>query len=504
MRVLLDTNIIIHRENKCPTNYSVGHLFRWLDKLKCEKLVHPLSKKEIGNYIPSDPHESMDFKLDAYEEMQTTAPMATEVSDIAAELDKDNNDVIDSALLNEIFQKRVDILITEDKKLHYKAARLGINHKVFSINAFISFASAENPALVEYKTLAVQKKYFGDIDVRNVFFDSLRETYVGFDEWFARKCNEEAYLCEDNANGILGFLYLKTEYSAENYSDITPPFTPKKRLKVGTFKVDATGFRLGERFIKIIFDNAIERSVDEIYITLFENHPELETLEVLLLRWGFKKYGVKTGTGEIVLTKRMRYYSPTLTAKQNFPNILYNNRKFIMPILPKYHTSLLPDSILRNENESDFLENMPFRYALQKVYISFISNTNASHGDLVIFYRTGEPGNAKHTGVLTSVAIVEDIVSGFSSKEEYLRHVQNRSVFNSDELEGFWNRFREHQLVLKFIFVKNFSKRPILEFLWENNIIAASKGPRPFTQISDNQFEMILREARTDLSRYWS
>lgn len=47
MRVLLDTNIIIYRENKKMTNYSIGHLFRWLDKLKYDKLIHPLTKKEI-------------------------------------------------------------------------------------------------------------------------------------------------------------------------------------------------------------------------------------------------------------------------------------------------------------------------------------------------------------------------------------------------------------------------------------------------------------------------
>lgn len=34
MRALLDTNIIIHRENKRVSNYSIGHLFQWLDKLK--------------------------------------------------------------------------------------------------------------------------------------------------------------------------------------------------------------------------------------------------------------------------------------------------------------------------------------------------------------------------------------------------------------------------------------------------------------------------------------
>lgn len=47
MRALLDTNIIIHRENKRVSNYSIGHLFRWLDKLKYDKVIHPYSISEI-------------------------------------------------------------------------------------------------------------------------------------------------------------------------------------------------------------------------------------------------------------------------------------------------------------------------------------------------------------------------------------------------------------------------------------------------------------------------
>ena len=71
MRVLLDTNIIIYRENKKMTNYSIGHLFRWLDKLKYDKLIHPLTKKEIAVYKYVDPAEAMTLKLDAYQELKT-------------------------------------------------------------------------------------------------------------------------------------------------------------------------------------------------------------------------------------------------------------------------------------------------------------------------------------------------------------------------------------------------------------------------------------------------
>ncbi|MDD3336478.1 MAG: PIN domain-containing protein [Eubacteriales bacterium] len=503
MRVLLDTNIIIYRENKKMTNYSIGHLFRWLDKLKYDKLIHPLTKKEIAEYQYADPAESMTLKLDAYQELKTQAPMAEHVTTFAKAADKNENDRVDMALLNEVYQGRVDLLITEDKRLRKKAETLGLGHKVFSINAFLSVVTNENPSLIEYKALAVRKILIGEINVRDSFFDSLRSAYAGFDTWFNSKCDEDAYICQDDTGQLLGFLYLKTESADENYSDITPIFRPQRRLKIGTFKVVATGFRLGERFIKIILDNAIERNVDEVYVTLFEDRAELETLATLLLRWGFEKYGMKNSTGETVLTKQMKHYLTELTPRQNFPNIVYNKQKFILPILPQYHTSLLPDSILRNENESDFLAKTPYRYALQKVYISFSPERNIKPGDIVVFYRNGVAGNAGHTAVLTSIAIVEEAIYGFTSKEDYMSHVQNRSVFTDVELEQFWRQHRGNQIVLKFIFVKSFAKRPILKFLWDNDIIAFPSGPRPFTRISDDQFNMILNEAQTDLSHYW-
>lgn len=84
------------------------------------------------------------------------------------------------------------------------------------------------------------------------------------------KSESDAYVFKNN-EGIQGFLYLKTEEKDEDYSDFDPQFMPKRRLKVGTFKINSTGIRLGERFLKIIFDNALKRDVDEIYVTMFRN-----------------------------------------------------------------------------------------------------------------------------------------------------------------------------------------------------------------------------------------
>lgn len=50
------------------------------------------------------------------------------------------------------------------------------------------------------------------------------------------------------------------------------------------------------------------------------------------------------------------------------------------------------------------------------------------------------------------------------------------------------------------IFVKSLSKRLTLGYLWEHNIIAAPGGPRPFTPITDEQFDMIVKDSETEIT----
>lgn len=502
MRILLDTNIVIHRENKRVTNYSIGHLFRWLDRLKCDKIIHPHTVEEIRKYRDPETQDAIAVKLESYEIIKTVLEPDITFLSLIKEPERSPNDHIDNHLLYEVYLGRVDLLITEDKKLRNKAIRIGLVDKVFSINAFISKATGENPALIEYKALSVEKVYFGNVDYQDAFFDSFRRAYNGFDRWFLRKCDEEAYICRSNTGKILGFLYLKTEGLEENYADIEPAFSPKRRLKVGTFKVESTGFRLGERFIKIILDNALQRNVDEIYVTLFTDRAELAALNELLDRWGFEYYGVKhqRNGDERVLVKKLNSLNPDFSPKENFPNINYRCNKFIMPIYPKYHTSLLPDSKLANENLIDFLGYEPHRYALQKVYVSWARTNGAKPGDLILFYRMGESyENKKYKSVLTTVAMVDEIVENIKSEEELLAICQNRSVFTTEELKSFWQKNRYNIKVLKFVFVKSLTRRITLGELWDLGVVSAPNGPRSFSRLTDEQFDTLLKISGTNV-----
>jgi len=502
MRVLLDTNIIIHRENSIISNYSIGHLFYWLDKLKATKIIHQYSIREIQKYKDEDQLNVFNMKLKSYNVLQTIIEPNQIFLSILNDFNCSDNDIIDNTLLYEVYSNRVDVLITEDKKIIQKAKILNIGEKVYSVNRFIEKSTLENPEQVKYKMLNVRQKYFGDIDINSIFFDSFKNDYKEFEHWFNQKCDEIAYVCEDDDGELLGFLYLKVEDENENYNNIYPTFEKAKRLKVGTFKVESTGFRLGERFIQIIFDNALLYNVDEIYVTLFNKRDELIVLQDLLKQWGFVEYGAKSTINgeEIVLVKKINQYNLNFATKQNFPNVLYNKTKFILPIMPKYHTTLFPDSILRNESVYNFIDNLPHRYALQKVYISWAPERNISSGDLLLFYRMGDKEPKCYSAVVTTVGVVDSIIDKFQNKEDFLQHCQNRSVFTNQELDDFWSRHKDRLMIIKFIYLRSLENRLNLNYLWGKNIIEAPNGPRPFTRINDEEFDIILQDANTKIN----
>ena len=63
MRVLLDTNIIIHREASRVVNQDIGTLFNWLDKLHYTKCVHPLTADELNRHQDANTVKTMQVKL---------------------------------------------------------------------------------------------------------------------------------------------------------------------------------------------------------------------------------------------------------------------------------------------------------------------------------------------------------------------------------------------------------------------------------------------------------
>lgn len=494
MRILLDTNIIIHREASKVYNQDIGLLFHWIDKLHYEKCIHPATVEEINSFQDEEVVNTMKIKIVNYTVLKTLSQDTPETLYLNS-LDKIQNDFNDTSILKELFNNRVDYIITEDKGIHRKAIYLGISEKVFKIDSFIEKASFENPELSDYKVLSIKKEFFGNINLRDDFFSSFLEDYKEFEWWFNKKADNISYICNTNGE-VKAFLYLKVEEAnSEQYSDISPKFSPKKRLKIGTFKVESTGYKLGERFLKIIFDNALRNNVEELYVTIFDKREEQQRLISLLEEWGFVHWGTKeTKNGiEQVL---VRDFSKKINANPqlSFPFISRNTNKFIVPIYPEYHTELFPDSILNNESPENFVENEPHRNALKKVYISRSFNRDLSPGDLIIFYRTG--GN--YQGVVSTIGIIESIIDDIPSEDKFINLCRKRSVFSDDELKKYWNWTPNNRpFIVNFLYVDSFPTPKVnLNRLKELNII--NSAPRGFEPIENTKFVELMREAKTN------
>jgi hypothetical protein len=496
-RALLDTNILIHREGRKVVRDDIGTLFRWLEELKYERLVHPDSVEEVRKHADLEVVRTLERKLESYKTLKTRAPDTPEIAKLR-ESDKDENDDVDTSMLAEVAADRVDVLITEDRDIHRKAALLGLAGRVFTIDAFLEKVTAENPALADYKVLSVKKELFGNVDVSVGFFDSFRADYPGFDGWFNRKADETAYVCRSDHGEIVAFLYLKREGADEDYRDIEPPFKRAKRLKIGTLKVVSNGFKLGERFLKIVFDNALRYRVSAIYVTIFRHTVDQYRLIRLLEDWGFAHHGTKNGDELVYVrdfTPRVDASDPRLT----FPYISATARKWVVPIYPAYHTELLPDSILKTEDPDDFEDNKPNRNALSKVYISRSYERALSPGDIIVFYRTkSDDGPAWYTSVATSIGVVQEVVDGIPDLKTFLAACRKRSVFTDKELQEHWDWSRSRPFVVNFLFVYSLPKRPNLKALDEIGFVKSGAVPRGFARVSDDSFEKLLKISNAD------
>ncbi len=300
--------------------------------------------------------------------------------------------------------------------------------------------------------------YFRDINLNDTFFDPLKNDYAEFSDWFNRKSNnnEAAYLLTNDSGSVDGFMYLKTERGVIN--DTCPPLPDGLHLKVGTFKFNSQGTRRGERFLKKIFDFAIEFNVDDIYVTVFDKHSYLIRL--------FEKYGfiirgkkITINGEELCLVRNMRalQYNPAL----DYPLIDTRiSNPHLLGILPMYHTRLFPDSILSNEN-SRIIEDVSHTNSIHKIYICSMDHvTTFKPGDPIIIYRTSDgKGLAKYRSVATSICIFEEYrsVNSFQTKDEFIEYCRSYSIFPINELNKIYNEKR-YIHIIKFSYNVAFKK----------------------------------------------
>ncbi|MBY3125545.1 N-acetyltransferase [Rhizobium laguerreae] len=337
---------------------------------------------------------------------------------------------------------------------------------------------------------------FKDVDLSDKFFDSLKAQYQEFSDWFLKKAAEPVYVIDDDGGkGIRGFLYIKVETG--EIIDVQPPLPAKRRLKVGTLKVNAKGTKLGERIIKRIFDHAILEDVSEIYVTVFDTHASLINL---FKRYGFEQKGVKTTPNgeELVLLRSFETLANDIV--KDYPLMQTSGKsKWLLAIKPEFHTDLLPDSILKTEDRASEAD-VPHTNSIHKVYIAGLSLNRMKRGDLVVIYRTTDiQGKAYYRSVATSVCVVEETYARkyFKDADAFVAFAKDHSVFGEQQLR---DRYADGKplYIAKLTYNAAFVKRPNRGALLDIGITTQPKWD--LRALSDAQFSSILELGKVDAS----
>lgn len=351
--------------------------------------------------------------------------------------------------------------------------------------------------LKSYDVLSVEQRKFSELNLNDSFFDSLKDDYPGFSDWFWKKGNETAFIV-DNKNGIQAFLYMKIENEYEDYSQFITQLKPAKRLKVGTFKITLNGHYLGERFFRIILEHAIMNNVEEVYVTIFPKRDEQKLLINFMVLFGFEIFTKNRDTDEMVFVRKMKTILEDEPSLKNYPYITSSAERnyYMLAIDTVYHTKLIPDSIIREENPNDFTSDITAANAIQKTYIGnyWIS---PQPGDVIIYYRMKPAGDnrpAKYAATLTGFGIVSEAHKNISSYEKINELVSKRTVLTPKEIKEKL-ALKKSVNILKFFDEYSFKVRPIRNFLLESGILISDRD-YPSKKISSEQFDMILKEAK--------
>jgi predicted nucleic acid-binding protein/ribosomal protein S18 acetylase RimI-like enzyme len=434
MRILIDTNILIHLEDNKVINKSFAKFYQLAISNKCDLYYHPACLKDLKRDKDVERQSITLSKLDKYVLMPDPAVPTEEFHQKCGV--KKANDEIDNVQLYQIVKNYIDYFITEDKGIQEKAEKLNFKKKVLSIKEGLILLDEKYTLVIPQHPL-LKECSIRDIEgeINDNFFDSLRESYSGFNEWFL-KCAKENRRCYSlRVDTKLAAILI---FHKEKKSDHELPNVNEDALKMCTFKVAETafGYKLGELFLNKMFDLCIKGGINYLYLTVFPHHAQLIEL---LTRYGFTRYEYinKNNKEELRMIKSLRKsdYVGSFQSISAHPFYYDDSRinKFVIPIDPKFYDTLFKDGKFRaktlfDETESSLNEIEGNTFS--KAYLCKSKRVTMKEGDLLFFYGSKDIKSIEPVGVLDSVTYTKDI-------EEIKNLVKRKTVYSDLQLEEF-------------------------------------------------------------------
>ena len=489
MRILLDTNILILRENNHVIPSNVAQLMSLLNGLEnCSIHVHPLSIAEINKDQNIQRRDVNLSKITSYAVLNDYPDYQSDIIyNQAVNTPKSSNDIVDNQLLYCVYRNIVDYLITEDQELLSKADILGLETVINTNEAITVFEQFYPVTNINLLQSFINDKAF-NFNLQDDIFDSLKEEYHEFPTWWKKIANRNVYAYKSSEGKINALLIPKIE--TNETIDCIPYLKYNKVLKICLFKVasHAQGLKLGERLLRIAFDFAINNNIEDIYLTHFCK--EKDYLVHLIEGFGFYKYGVNS-RGEGVFIKRIikdkndNNTDMSYLNKRYFPSFCSDTSisKHIVPIQPEFHEKLFPDyTPTVKQMKLDILRDTPSEgNSIKKAYICNANTTKIKQNDILLFYRTHDVMS------ITTLGIVESVYYKQKNPDEILKLIAKRTVFSFDEISKLCSSD-----VLVILFNQNFHLKNDFSYdkLLKNNIVS---GPiQTITEIDTEEYKKII------------
>jgi len=487
MRILIDTNILIKLEDNHIIDDNFSSFYNYAKANSCNVYIHPNSRKDLRNDSDSDRKNISLSKLSKYEELPNPAKSDLTFSNLVGE--KNSNDAIDNSLLIQIYKGYVELLVTEDKGLIKKAAKLSIGFKVLNVNNALRLLKQKFSIVIpnhpELRHLSIRDLIAFREDT---FFDSLKDDYKGFDNWLDKcaKANRHAYVLfiENKLSALLIYnIESSTNHRLFNvYNDA---------VKMCTFKVgdNALGHKMGELFLSKMVELCINQKITSLYLTVFEKHKPLISL---LLSYGFTEHQ-KNQDGELIMLKNLeKPLNLVDNSNTNYPFYTDSNvNKFIVPIKDAFYSKLFKDGGLRqwslfDESVNSFKEIEG--KTIEKAYICKSKTKNLNPGDILFFYSSRKYKSIEPVGILESIKYSKD-------SDEIFNLVSKKTVYKEEDIK---KMIGEGETVTILIFrLMNYLQKPI-KFTDISEFVSVKNKIVTITKLRESEYLILKQNNRFD------
>lgn len=486
VKVLIDTNVFIYREESEILPEAHRELERSLNESDATVYMHPLSVREVRNDPDDRRRKRAESRVETYPVVEyPPTPSSGTFRDRVPEA-SDTNERTDNALLFAVYDGAVDFLITEDRGIHTKARRVGTQDRVFTISEAREYFESDRRAIFEAPDIT--ETTLGELEVSDPIFDSIRADYPDFDGWAEEHGDRTAWV-NRTEDGRLGAVLVVKPREVEAIGD-DPKLDRERRFKISTFKVAPIrrGRKLGERLLSIAVREAIREDHDKMYLTYYPDG-ESDPLVQLLASFGFER--VSAVGEEALFQKRLvpgmeDDPAPLEMSERFYPSFCDGEKvdKHLVPVKPTFHDKLFRSFPGRQSSLSEFHGlSRSEGNAVRKAYLSHARTKQVDSGDVLLFYRS------RDEQAVTSLGVCEDVQYRLSDAGKIQRVVGKRSVFSNEEIR----QLVERGDVTVFTFRLHFhlDQPPEYGELRNNDVIS---GPPRTTQRLDEQGYKYIKQ----------